>query len=214
MLKDISKIVSRETIGKLKRYEELLKEVNKKINLVSRKDINNLWERHIIDSVYGYIALKNYMGKAFVSDLKSFLDIGSGGGLPAIPMSLLLDDAKGFLYESIQKKCKALEFFKKELILNLDIIPERIENTKIKTSSLIMARGVCKLEKLLEYSNNRLEKKGVALFWKGEIFQDEINSARKIWNFDVDVVAVKDIIGEGEDRDRRVLLFVKNIRHQ
>jgi len=214
MYRDILKNVSRETFEKLKKYETLLKEANKSINLVSRRDIENIWDRHILDSVLGYIALKYYRGEVFTSDVKTFLDIGSGGGLPGVPMSLLLQNSKGFLFESIQKKCRALQHFKEKLSLNVEVVNKRVEDKKIEKMDLITARGVCRLDKLLKYSNNKLGKKGIGIFWKGEKFQEEIDDARKNWFFDVDVIFIGDIMEKVDNNDHRVWLLVRNIKHK
>ncbi len=213
-LNDISKIVSRETIQNLKEYEDILKEVNKTINLVSRKDVCNLWDRHIMDSFLGYVALCYGEGEEKVFSTRRFLDIGSGGGFPGIPISIILPKVKGILCESIKKKCIALTYFKKSLSLNVEIIPTRIEEVDLEKVGLVVSRGVSRLNKLLEYTSNKLIKTGTALFWKGLNFQKEIDEARKKWNFDVDVISIRDILQEVDDKDHRVWLLIKNIKHR
>ena len=125
--------VSRETILKLRDYESLVLEWNNKINLVSRSSAENLWNRHIEDSLQLIQFIKP-------TD-KTLYDFGSGAGFPAIVIAIaaeqLFPDLTVNLVESIGKKTLFLNAVKKELNLNINIHHDRIENLKIQKVDII-----------------------------------------------------------------------------
>ena len=86
--------VSRETGERLARYAELLQKWNPRINLVSPRDMENLWERHILDSLQLLPLLKGR---------ERFTDMGSGGGFPGVVLGIAAD-IPGVLIESDQRK--------------------------------------------------------------------------------------------------------------
>ena len=97
--------VSRETIDKLSDFQSFLTEQNSKHNLVSRSQLNKIWMRHIHDSLRIFYLLD--LNKSL-----QILDIGSGGGFPAIPLAVASEkyDLKYTLCESVTKKSKFLNF--------------------------------------------------------------------------------------------------------
>lgn len=177
--------VSRETITKLKAYESMVKEWNNKFNLVSKSSVDELWNRHIIDSVQ----LIQFMKPTD----KILYDFGSGAGFPAIVLAILCEqlfpDLTINLVESIGKKTTFLNAVKTELKLkNINIWRERIENLKIADVDIISSRALAALPKLMEYAYPFCKSKTRLIFPKGENWEKEIEEAKKQWLFEYSVI--------------------------
>ena len=176
--------VSRETILKLRDYESLVLEWNNKINLVSRSSAENLWNRHIEDSLQLIQFIKP-------TD-KTLYDFGSGAGFPAIVLAIaaeqLFPDLAVNLVESIGKKTLFLNAVKKELNLNINIHHDRIENLKIQKVDIISSRALASLPKLLEYAKPFCDKDTRLIFPKGENWKKEVGLAQQQWSFNYEAV--------------------------
>lgn len=173
--------VSRETITKLKAYESMVKDWNNKFNLVSKSSVEELWNRHIIDSVQLIQFIK-------LTD-KVLYDFGSGAGFPAIVLAIiaeqLFSDLTINLVESIGKKVIFLNTVKKELELNnINVWHNRIENLKILEVDIISSRALASLPKLLEYSYPFCKRETRLIFPKGESWENEVSQAKQQWSFD------------------------------
>lgn len=175
--------VSRETFLKIEDFVSLLLEWNKKMNLVSKNAVNEIWERHVLDCVqlYRYLPTKNF----------SLLDVGSGSGFPGIILGIMLQNSENVkitLVESINKKSVYLNAVVQELKLkNVFVCNGRVENGVFKTPDFITARAVAALPKLLEYTAKIIRPETVLLLLKGRTYNDEINDAGKNWNFRTEV---------------------------
>lgn len=192
--------VSRETLDKLDRYRSLIKKWNPKINLISQKTISELWSRHVVDSaqIFEYAE----------ADRLNWCDFGSGGGFPALVVSILSSEAIPnrcvTLVESDQRKAAFLATVAHDLSLNVRIIAERIENILPLQASVISARALASLDDLLSYSKLHLAPSGQCLFLKGEHWRDEVADAQKNWAFSFDPIpSITD--------SRSVILKVENI---
>lgn len=177
--------VSRETITKLKAYESMVKEWNNKFNLVSKSSVEELWNRHIIDSVQLVQFIKP-------SD-KILYDFGSGAGFPAIVLAIISEqlypDLKINLVESIGKKTTFLNAVKTELKLkNINVWHERIENLKISEVDIISSRALASLPKLFEYASLFCNEKTRLIFPKGENWENEVNLAKQQWVFEYETI--------------------------
>lgn len=176
--------VSRETIGKLYQFAELLKEWNQKMNLVSRNSIDVLWERHILDSAQ----LLKYIPQT----TKHLLDIGSGAGFPGIVLAILMQEkipeAQITLVESITKKTVYLKDVCERLNLsNTRVENLRAENLKVSDPDVITARAVAALDILCGYVAKISGIGTESLFLKGQSYKEEIVAAQKLWRFNLDV---------------------------
>jgi 16S rRNA (guanine527-N7)-methyltransferase len=135
----------------LVRYVDLLREWNAKVNLVSRKDEEGIWPNHILHSLSLLFALS-------IPDELRIADIGSGGGLPGIPIAIALPGVHVTLIESIRKKCTAVEDIIKRLSLsNVSVINSRAEDLArtpalAHTFNLVTARAVAPLDELVAWS--------------------------------------------------------------
>lgn len=172
--------VSHETMEKLTAYKALVIEWNSKFNLISKSSVENIWERHILDSLQLY---------KFISPTdKKILDFGSGAGFPAIVLAIAAEqfnpELRFNLIESIGKKTLFLNTVKKELGLNVNIYHDRIENVKIKNVDIITSRALASLSKLFEYSLPFCSARTGMIFPKGENWNNEVQEAAKKWKFD------------------------------
>ena len=151
--------VSRETIDQLKDYRELI--INEKSNLISNNDKKSLWIRHFHDSmrIIDLFSFKN----------SQIIDIGTGAGLPGIPIALSLKNTANQIYlcESRKKKINFLLKCKKQLELdNVEVIHERVENVKQKKFDYIIGRAVTQLNPFFQCVTILHKKKLFSYFIK------------------------------------------------
>lgn len=135
----------------MERFVALLLEWNQKLNLVSRKTVGDVWRDHILHSVSVLFFLE-------LRTAGSVMDIGTGGGLPGIPLKILRPDLNVTLVDSIQKKILAVQGMLKDLeLVGVKAIRARVEDIP-KTEQLkqsfdyTIARGVAPLKDLVKWS--------------------------------------------------------------
>lgn len=144
-------LVSNEILEQLECYVKILIEKNKSINLISRKDTEFIWERHILHS----LALMFYFD--LPAGIK-ILDLGTGAGLPGIPLKILNPQIQIDLVDSIQKKISAVQEFINILKLkNINAICKRAETLNNKYD-LILSRAVTDLANLFTWSKKLLNQ--------------------------------------------------------
>src|SRR3989339_586961 len=162
----------------LKKYQVLLLKINREMNLISRHDEEVFWEKHVEDS----LALGNFLN---FGDNKKLIDLGSGGGLPGIPLAIYYPNLEVALLDSTQKKIKVLDGITKELNLkNVKTVYGRIEEIAHQKNfrgkfDLVTAKALAPLNVLLEYAMPFLEVGGVLISYKGPNFQQEIQDSVK-----------------------------------
>jgi 16S rRNA (guanine527-N7)-methyltransferase len=125
---------------------------NKQINVISRKDMDAFYERHVLHSlsIAKIISFKNKT---------SILDIGTGGGFPGIPLSILFPETKFTLVDSIGKKIKVVQAVANELQLeNVSAIKERGENINGEFD-FIISRAVSRLNKFIPWTMGKIKEK-------------------------------------------------------
>ncbi len=181
---------------KFEKYENLLKEWAKKINLVAPSTLADIQNRHINDSAQ----LATYIPKNV-----NIIDLGSGAGFPGVVLAILGWNV--ICLESITKKTNFLNVLKQELDLpNLTIVNDRIENflskTPVNTGNFVFtARAFAPLIKILDYTH----KKHCRLFLlKGREIETEINTAKNKYKFDYELYPSK--TGDGH------ILYIKSVK--
>lgn len=193
-------------------YIQLLLEKNKAINLISRKDTENVLENHILPCLIFSSYLTNFD--------KNFLDIGTGGGLPGILFAILHQNAKGILVDSTQKKINAVEFFIAQMKLsNIKTLHTRVESNnfieKYKNYfELVISRGTADLKTLIKYSYPLLKKDhpSYLLLMKGGDLEKEIDSAKKDYKkIKVSTLAMPYIPGNENNINKKYIIKVENI---
>jgi 16S rRNA (guanine527-N7)-methyltransferase len=144
-------------LKKLSRFVELLKEWNQRINLISRKDEENIWPNHLLLSIA-------FLFKIELRSGARILDLGTGGGLPGIPLSILLADVDFVLLDSIQKKVAAVKNMVDALELpNASVFCSRAEDVSGMIGykfafDAVIARAVSGLENLVAWGTPFLKR--------------------------------------------------------
>lgn len=176
--------VSRETMERLEIFAATLTKWNPKINLVSKRSLEELWSRHILDSMQVYSAVDGNAG--------AWLDIGSGGGLPGVIVGILSmeQDRIGTvrLMESDQRKCAFLRNVARECGVPLTVTCERIEQATPERADVLSARALADLSDLLLFSERHLKNGGTAVFPKGVSWKKEVDNALKQWRFEWEAI--------------------------
>lgn len=165
------------------RYVENLLEQNKKVNLISRKDEDNVIEKHIIPC----IIFSTQFNEAF----ENVLDIGTGGGLPGIPFAIVNQNSRITLIDSIKKKILSVnEIVQKIGLYNVETVWTRAEDSnfveKYKNSfDLIISRATADLKTLIEYSKPLLKNSNskLASMKGGNDLDREIADAKKLFEY-------------------------------
>ena len=139
--------------------EGLYKEWNEKINVISRKDIDSLYEKHVLHSL-AIVATGDFPPGSQI------LDLGTGGGFPGIPLAIYYPDIEFHLVDSIGKKLKVVEAVAEELGLkNITTAHMRVEDIKNRKFDFVVSRAVAPLKDLWRWSKPVL-KKSSPEFWK------------------------------------------------
>ncbi len=132
--------------------EDLYKEWNAKINVISRKDIDSLYEKHVLHSLC-IATLEGFKPGA------NILDIGTGGGFPGIPLAIFYPEVSFYLADSIGKKIKVVEEVVAALGLkNVIAQHTRVEDIKNKKFDFTISRAVAPLKDLWNWSKPLLRK--------------------------------------------------------
>lgn len=177
--------VSRETMDALDQFREITLKWTRTINLVSRADRDRIWRRHIADSV----GLIN-----FLPDSGLWLDVGSGGGFPALPLALL---ARGrglgvdlCMIESDGRKAAFLRTASRELGLGVRVMAIRIEDLvgRMDPPTLITSRAFATVDKTLEYVEQIVGKHTTLVLLKGRSVESELTDARKKWHMSFELM--------------------------
>lgn len=168
--------------AQMAQYEQLAplyEDWNSKINLISRKDMENFYEHHVLHS----LAIAKYFD--LLPGMK-VMDIGTGGGFPGIPLAIMYPQTRFLLVDSIGKKIKVVQDVKEKLGLeNVTAVNDRAENIKDKFD-VIVSRAVTQLPDFVKWCNGKLRitndiEAGGILYLKGGDIKDELRSVPKNW---------------------------------
>jgi len=177
-------------------YQTQLIEINKSINLISRKDVENIEIRHILHSLA--IARVHRFKPATTA-----VDIGTGGGLPGIPLAILFPKTKFVLVDTIEKKTKAVQQIVENLNLtNVKVLHARAEKVKTKFN-YVLSRAVTQLPKLLSWSKILLEQSNdhKIIMLKG----GDINKETKDLNYQFEIKPINDFFKEDFFKEKYVI---------
>ena len=173
--------VSRETITSLKKYEYLLINANKTLNLIGKSTIENIWIRHFLDSVQ----VIDFIDK----NDKTLVDLGSGAGFPGLIIAIVSKERKIplkiKLIEKSPKKTKFLKNLIHKLDLNVEVINQNILKEPIKFfDDVIVARAFKPLKIILELIHNKAQNWKKIFIFLGKTGKRELLQASKSWDIE------------------------------
>ena len=194
LLKRYHTEISPEKLKIYKSLYDIYNEKNKKVNLISRKDFENFYLHHIIHS----LSITKF---ELVKKENKIIDLGTGGGLPGIPLAIYYNNKKFILVDSIRKKISAVDAIIKELnVENISTINNRVENLNIN-ADIIICRSVSSVKNIIRWTKGLLNKEGKLILLKGGNVNKElknISSRFTIYNLD-------DIYSENYFKDKKII---------
>lgn len=156
---------------------ENLKEWNKKINLISRSDVEHLYERHTLHSL-SFAKIVSFKKDTIV------LDAGTGGGFPGVPLAIIFPEVKFILVDSIRKKINAVQEICNAIGLkNIETINDRVENVNMKCD-FVVTRAVATLSEIYNWTKKNIKKESFnelpngIICLKGGDLSDELNKLK------------------------------------
>ena len=173
--------VSRETIISLKKYEDILIEANKSINLIGNSTIKDIWTRHFLDSVQVI---------DFIDENdKTLIDLGSGAGFPGMVLAIAAKDRKIplkiKLIEKSPKKTKFLKDLINKLHIDVEVTNQNIlKDSKKLSADVFVARAFKPLKIILELIHNKAENWKKFFIFLGKTGKYELLQASKIWDIE------------------------------
>ena len=181
--------------------DELYKDWNSKINVISRKDIDALYEKHVLHS----------LAIAAVTDFKPgtrIIDIGTGGGFPGIPLAIFFPEVKFHLVDSIAKKLKVVEGVAEGIGLkNITTQHTRAEEIKNRKFDFVVSRAVAPIKELWKWGKplirkgNEQELPNGLICLKGGDLGNEISES----GLRPRMIAIEDIFKEEYFREKYLL---------
>lgn len=167
--------LTNDQIQKFIELETLYKEWNSRINVISRKDIDDLYLKHVLHSlsIAKFISFKKNT---------SILDVGTGGGFPGIPLAIIFPDCNFLLVDSINKKINVVKEISNTLKLtNVSYNAIRVEKLKTK-HNFIVSRAVTRMNKfrnlvkgLISNKNDNKIKNGIIYLKGGDLTEEMMN---------------------------------------
>ena len=167
--------LSEEQIQQFEHLEDLYKEWNAQINVISRKDIDELYVRHVLHSL-AIAKVQAFKPKSKV------LDVGTGGGFPGIPLAILFPETKFYLVDSIGKKIKVVQEVANALGLK-NVRAEHGRAEKVKGEfDFIVSRAVTNMDDFVRWTRKKVAKKqnhalpnGILYLKGGDLTEELVN---------------------------------------
>ncbi len=200
-------LLSREQIETFERFHNELLYWNEKVNLISRKDMDNIWIRHFMHSLS--------IVKANSIEPKSrCIDIGCGGGFPGIPVGIARPDIHVTLVDSISKKMKLTSMFADHTgQRNYNAVVSRMEDLSTQKEyrgsfDHILARAVAPISSLIEWTKPLLKNNGTYILLKGGDLNAEIHEAKESFpDLIINEIHIKWIGVQWFEQDEKKLLI-------
>ena len=186
--------ISQKKLEIYKSLYDIFKDLNNKVNLISRKDFENFYLHHIIHS----LSITKF---ELIKDENNIIDLGTGGCLPGIPLAIYYNKKNFLLVDSIRKKISAVDkIINKINAKNISTLNNRAENLDIK-ADIIICRSVSSVDNLIQWTKGLLNDKGRLILLKGGNVNKElknISSRFTIYNLD-------DIYSENYFKDKKII---------
>ena len=181
--------LSSEKIEKFKQLEALYIYWNQRINVVSRKNINELYINHVLHSL-AIAKIINFKNKT------NILDVGTGGGFPGIPLAILFPDCNFTLVDSIAKKIHVVDSIVNSIKLdNISTSISRVESLNTKYD-FIVSRAVTNMSKFLNLTKGRIIKGGHNSLNNGIIYLKGGNLSEELKNIKNQMYNISDYFEE------------------
>jgi len=177
-----------DQISRLQTYVELLDKWNKVYNLTSVRDPNEMVNRHLLDSLTILPYLKG----------DSLLDVGTGAGLPGIPVAIVHPEIAVTLLDTNSKKTRFLQQVKAELGLdNVTVVHARVEEAKLPKFAMVTARAFATIKDIIDLTGQHCDDAGCLLLMKGTYPDEELNAISGGFKLqDVVTLTVPDLEGQ------------------
>lgn len=162
-------------LDRLASFANLVTQKNSKVNLISRRDIPKIIENHVF--------LSAFVSEFIPAKATKFLDVGTGGGFPGIPLAITRPMLRGVLVDSTAKKIEAVkEFISKLKLNNVTAENYRVESDEFKEKyansfDVIVSRATVPLIILFRYALPLIKEKGYIISMKGGDLTDEFKTA-------------------------------------
>jgi 16S rRNA (guanine527-N7)-methyltransferase len=175
---------SQEQVKQLSALKELYIEWNEKINVISRKDMDNFYEHHVLHS----LAIATQFE---FEDGTTIMDLGCGGGFPGVPLAIFFPNVNFLMVDSINKKLKVITEISNAIGLkNITVRHTRAEDIKDKKFDVVVSRAVAPLKDLWYWSKPLLKKgnnyKGLICLKGGDLANEifESNCKPRVWEIE------------------------------
>lgn len=177
-------------IEQFTQMEELYKDWNLKINVVSRKDIDELYLRHVLHSL-GIAKVMSFVPGAKV------LDVGTGGGFPGIPLAVMFPETQFHLVDSIGKKIKVVDEVVEGLgLTNVKTSHERVEKIKDKYD-FIVSRAVAQMETFVRWVKKKTHENHQHAFANGILYLKGGDLSEELADFpEAEIIPLKEVFDE------------------
>lgn len=168
--------LSEEQITQFQKLESLYEDWNAKINVISRKDIDELYIKHVLHSL-AIAKVQRFEPGSFV------LDVGTGGGFPGIPLAILFPETKFYLIDVIAKKIKVVQAVADGIGLKNLKAEQKRANTVNEKFDFIVSRAVTNMPDFVEWVKGKLKKQNIhkerangILYLKGGDLSEELQN--------------------------------------
>lgn len=201
--------INREQKEQIKALGPLYREWNQKINVISRKDIDNLYLHHVLHS----LAIAKHTRFPAGSTI---LDVGTGGGFPGIPLAIIFPECNFFLCDSIKKKIKVVNEIKHSLSLK-NVTAQQIRAEEIEQKfNFVISRAVTDLSQFLPWVWKKVkpstkESTNGVLYLKGGMVTDEITTAASKMNIKLNNFSITEIKSWFKEEwfQEKCIIFIK-----
>ncbi|SDL90275.1 16S rRNA (guanine(527)-N(7))-methyltransferase RsmG [Chryseobacterium taihuense] len=194
--------LSEKQIEQFSRLEELYKEWNEKINVISRKDTDSLYEKHVLHSL-GIAKVMEFAPGTKV------MDIGTGGGFPGIPLAILFPETQFTLIDSIGKKITVVNAVAGGIGLeNLTAIHGRAEKVKDKFH-FIVSRAVTQMPEFLRWLKGKFEKDQFNTKHNGVLYLKGGDLAEELAGLKCELFSLKNYFEEDFFETKKVVYLSK-----
>ena len=187
--------LSSEKLEIFEKIFEIYFEINKKINLISRKDFENFYLHHIIHSlsITKFDLIKKNNTK--------IIDLGTGGGFPGIPLAIYFNKNNFILVDSIKKKINAVNNIVEKINLkNTNCINDRVENLN-ENADVIISRSVSSVDNIIEWTKSSLKTNGKLILLKGGNVNKELKNIRSRFT----IYKLDDIYSDNYFTDKKII---------